>query len=302
MHIARSSEVQMVHPQPPNPHLAATPAGLTDRQQQILDFVQAFQGRHGFAPSIREIGEFFQIRSTNGVSDHLRALEKKGFLQRSGNLSRSLTVVRQPTEHDNRLDLDSADDGPVFVRDTVLVGDTMLEEDDAVAAQERADMYQRPRATPRHLQSLPTGPRTVRRDDHTRSGRGDAVSVPMLGRVAAGQPILAVEDAEETLVVDAWLLGGPGEVFGLRVVGDSMIDAGILPGDLVFVRRQQTARPGEIAVAMLRGEATVKRWYPEADGIRLQPENQRLAPIFVPRSEAHHLQLLGVVSGVFRKF
>lgn len=274
----------MAETRPPLPSSAV----LTDKQQRILDFVQAFQSRHGYPPSIREIGEFFQIRSTNGVSDHLRALEKKGFLQRSSNLSRSLTVVRQ--EADDAED-PAADDERVIRRDD---DDALHDGDPALGSRRRG-----------HLRALPSASgRTLRRDDVGAPGRDDALAVPLLGKVAAGQPILALEDAEETLVVDAWLLGGPaerGDVFGLRVVGDSMIEAGILPGDLLFVRKQQTARPGEIAVAMLRGEATVKRWFPEAGGVRLQPENQRLEPIFVPRAEAHHLQLLGVVCGVFRK-
>lgn len=278
----------MADPRPPVPQSAV----LTDKQQRILDFVQAFQSRHGYPPSIREIGEFFQIRSTNGVSDHLRALEKKGFLQRSSNLSRSLTVVRQEADEPDAAA--QLDDDRVIQRD-----------DDDAADDNGAPVPGQGGARRGHLRALPSsGGRTVRREASAAPGRDDAVAVPLLGKVAAGQPILALEDAEETLVVDAWLLGGTaerGDVFGLRVVGDSMIEAGILPGDLLFVRKQQTARPGEIAVAMLRGEATVKRWYPEAGGVRLQPENQRLAPIFVPKAEAHHLQLLGVVCGVFRK-
>jgi repressor LexA len=217
-------------------------AELTPRQQNILDFVSEFTGQHGFPPSIREIGEFFGIRSTNGVSDHLRALERKGFLQRSGHLSRSLQVVR-----------DESDDAP---RSQAVV-------------------------------RAPTASNEVR--------------VPILGRIAAGQPQLAVEQADDALVIDAWMLGGHKEVFGLRVVGESMIEAGILPGDFLFVRRRATAAPGEIVVAMVDGEATVKRWFPEGDRIRLQPENRHMQPIYVRKQDFRPVDLLGTVVGIYRK-
>jgi repressor LexA len=234
---------------PPTFRDKSKPRGdLTPRQQNILDFVAEFQGEHGFPPSIREIGEFFGIKSTNGVSDHLRALEKKGFLNRSGNLSRCLQVVR-----------DEEDPRPTTRRP--LPGETLR----AVA---------------------PTGTQ---------------VRVPILGKVAAGQPLLAVEEAEDTIVIDSFLLGGPGEVFGLRVVGESMIEAGILPGDFLFVRKRSSAQPGDIVVAMIEGEATVKRWFPEGDRIRLQPENRTMQPIYVRAQDFRQCDLLGTVVGIYRK-
>ena len=256
------------------PPTRADPLDLTDRQQTILDFVQEFQGIHGYPPSMREIGEHFGIRSTNGVSDHLRALERKGFLQRSGNLSRSLTIVKPTRE---------------------------------------VEAPPRPLAEPALEKRLPPNVRPLRRpadhggalirrdqlDSHAR--RDQSALVPVLGRVAAGLPLLAVEDAEETLVVDQYLLGGPGEVFALRVVGESMIEAGILPGDYLFVRKRDTARAGEIVVAMIAGEATVKRYFPEGDTIRLQPENSTMQPIYVRRGAADEFQLVGAVVGVYRK-
>ncbi len=245
---------------------------LTPRQQNILDFVHEFQQAHGYPPSIREIGEFFGIRSTNGVSDHLRALERKGFLSRNGHLSRSLQVVRDDARPETRFVPDAGeldgDDVPVIAR-TTTTGRTL-----SLAAKQ----------TP-----------------HLGLRRGTPVSVPVMGRVAAGQPILAVEDAEDTLVVDSYLLGGPGEVFGLRVVGASMIDAGILPGDFLFVRKRSTANPGDIVVAMIEGEATVKRWFPEGDRIRLQPENAAMKPIYVNRADFRAVDLLGTVVGIYRK-
>jgi len=226
---------------------------LTPRQQNILDFVAEYQGEHGFPPSIREIGEFFGIRSTNGVSDHLRALEKKGFLNRTEHQSRSLQLVRDTPEQTTR---------PV------------------------------PPPEPRRVARL-LRPAPVR-------GQGPTI-VPMLGRVAAGQPMLAVAENEDTVVVDSFLLGGPGEVFGLRVVGESMIDAGILPGDFLFVRRRSVAESGAIVVAMIDGEATVKRFFPEGDVLRFQPENKQMKPILVRKSDFAQCDLLGTVVGIYRK-
>lgn len=127
------------------------------------------------------------------------------------------------------------------------------------------------------------------------------VEVPLVGRVAAGLPALAEENVEEVVRLDSWFLGGGRKVFALTVEGDSMIGDGIFDGDLVFVRQQETANPGEIVVAIVEGEATVKRYYPEKDRIRLQPSNPRMAPIYVRKSEAKRTHLAGVVVGVYRK-
>ena len=123
----------------------------------------------------------------------------------------------------------------------------------------------------------------------------EAVAVPILGRVTAGMPILAVENHDGHLTLDPSLVKGE-QVFALRVEGDSMIDAGILDGDYVLVRQQQSANNGDIVVALLEDDAvTVKRFYREADGIRLQPENVRMAPICVPNAS-----ICGKVTAVIR--
>lgn len=272
---------------------------LTERQQKILQFVQDFQVKNSYPPSIREIGEFFGIRSTNGVSDHLRALEKKGFLQRSGHLSRSLTVVRGA--------VDATDARPEVVPDEIRepeIRERVIQRDDGLG--EDADLpsnVRRLRSAGQAASRRDRGGAVLRRDDPTGADLGELSQlVPVLGKVAAGLPLLAVEEAEETLVVDRFLLGGgPGEVFALRVVGESMIDAGILPGDFLFVRRRETAQSGEIAVVLLGGEATVKRWFPEGDVIRLQPENRTMEPIYVRRGDATQCRVVGVVAGVYRR-
>ena len=281
---------------------------LTPRQQNILDFVAEFQQQKGYPPSIREIGEFFGIRSTNGVSDHLRALERKGFLSRNGHLSRSLQVVRGDDREaarfvpDPEAFLDRASAPGTPNRDGVPNSDDPL--GDAFPTRPHDPAIARTTATGRTL--------SLARTDSSPAGRahaglrapiagGVSVAVPMLGRVAAGQPMPAIEDAEDSIVVDSYLLGGPGEVFGLRVVGESMIDAGIFPGDFLFVRKRATAQAGEIVVAMIDGEATVKRWFPEGDRIRLQPENAAMKPIFIHRADFRAVDLLGTVVGIYRK-
>jgi repressor LexA len=129
----------------------------------------------------------------------------------------------------------------------------------------------------------------------------DMAEIPILGRVAAGQPILAVENASDTVRIDRVLIGGHREVFGLRIVGESMIEDGILDGDYVFVKKTPSAHPGDIVVAMIEGEATVKRYYPEGDRIRFQPANSNMLPIFVSRAEFKSVDIIGIVVGVYRK-
>lgn len=133
-------------------------------------------------------------------------------------------------------------------------------------------------------------------------GRGEAtVSIPVLGRVAAGEPILAEENAEGSVVVDSFFVGDGEKTFALKVVGESMIDDGIFDGDFIFVRKRSVASRGEIVVAMIEGEATVKRYYPEKNRIRFQPANTTMKPIYVRREEFRETQILGIVVGVYRR-
>jgi|SRR5579883_272241 len=139
----------------------------------------------------------------------------------------------------------------------------------------------------------PTKPRAMR------SGSpppGDALVVPILGRVAAGVPITAQEDVEGEFVLPGAFVPRASDAFMLRVQGDSMVDAAILDGDLILVRPQRTAENGEIVVAMLDGEATVKRFYRESGRVRLQPENRAMAPIY-----ASDVEIVGRVEAVVRR-
>lgn len=222
------------------------PEALTRRQRQILDFITASITERGYPPTLREIGEHFGIRSTNGVNDHLKALEKKGHLRREDLKSRAMRPV------------------------------TMLEDSKAARAEERIAV-------------------AARLSDE------EICLVSVVGQVAAGQPILAVENVEDTVRVDRFFLGQHREVFALRIVGESMIDDGILDGDYVFVKKTPTAKAGDIVVAMIEDEATVKRYYPENDQIRFEPANSNMRPIVVKKSDFRSVDLLGVVVGVYRK-
>lgn len=201
---------------------------LTARQREALDFITHCLDERGYPPTLREIGEHMGIRSTNGVNDHLKALERKGYLVREELKSRALRPV----------DFDDA-----------------------------------------------------------------KVTIPILGRVAAGTPILATETSDDRVIVDRFFLGthSAREVFGLIVRGDSMIEDGIYDGDYIFVRKQSTAENGEIVVVMIEGEATCKRYYMEGERIRLQPANETMAPIYVHRSEFRSIDILGKVVGVYRR-
>ncbi len=210
--------------------------GLTKRQEQTLDFIRSSIEDRGYPPTLREIGEHMGIRSTNGVNDHLRALERKGYLTREDMKSRALKIVED--------------------------------------------------------QAPP--PANKLTDD-------DLIEVRVLGRVAAGLPLYAEENVIDTVRVDRMLVRGGRDVFGLRVAGDSMIDAGILSGDYIFVKKQSTADRGDIVVALIGDEATVKYFYPERDYVRFQPANGSMAPILVRASDFKSTMLLGKVVGVYRR-
>lgn len=210
---------------------------LTDRQREVLDFISASISERGYPPTLREIGEHMGISSTNGVNDHLKALEKKGYLAREDLKSRALRPLRPAT---------------------------------AITA------------------SAP--PVT-----------GEMVEVPIVGRVAAGLPLLAVENVEDSVKVDRFFLGAHREVFALRVKGDSMIEDGIHDGDFIFVRKALNADRGDIVVALIEDEATVKRYYPDGDLIRFEPANARMQPIVVRKKDFKNVNLIGVVVGVYRK-
>ena len=200
---------------------------LTRRQQEVLTFIRSFSQRHGMPPTVREIGERFHV-TPRAAFDHLRALERKGYLRRRatpGRTSRALTLADRPT--------------------------------------------------------------TVR-------------EIPILGRIAAGAPLQSEENREGTLPLAAdWFGSKADEIFSLRVRGESMIDAHIVDGDVVVVHRQDHAQPGDIVVALVDGEATVKRFAREGQAVVLRPEHPTLPPIVVRPGE-HEFRVLGKVVGLVR--
>ena len=206
---------------------------LSPRQAELLEFLRSHVDQMGVVPSYRECGRALGIGSTNAVSDHIKALEKKGYIERVGQPGRPRSLKLT----------------------TKAVG--FIEDD-------------------------------------------NVVGIPVLGRIAAGLPLLAQENYEGTIRVDSTMLPPGGKVFALIVTGDSMIDDGIHEGDYLFVRQKSTARDGEIAVVMVDGDATVKRLYREGPRLRLQPANTSMEPIYVS-ADAGDVAVIGVAVGVFRR-
>jgi len=200
---------------------------LTKRQKEILDYIHRFIDEHGYAPSFEEIAQFFGYSSLATVHEHLTNLERKGYIRKSYNESRSIEMVPE--------------DGTV-----------------------------------------------------------SAFELPLLGAVAAGLPIEAVQD-QESLAVPADMVRPGKDNFVLRVEGNSMIDEQIRDGDYIVVSSQPTASDGEVVVALVGGDsATVKRLYREPENrIRLQPANPAMDPIVVDASE---VTVQGVVVGLIRRF
>lgn len=203
---------------------------LTDRQRQVLEFVKSETDRHGYPPTVREIGEALGLSSPSTVHAHLAALEAKGLLERVKGKPRAVEVFGR-----------------------------------------------RPRS-----EVMPTQ-------------YGNVVELPVVGSVAAGVPTLAAENIETTIPLPTEVVRDDS-TFVLRVKGESMIDAGIFDGDYVVVRQQPTAVNGEIIVAQIEDEATVKRYFREPDRIRLQPENSSMEPIY-----SRDVTILGKVVAVFRR-
>ena len=206
---------------------------LTARQQEIWKYLVEYVDRHGYPPTVREIGEQVGLASPSTVHAHLANLERAGLLRRDPTKPRALELIGR-------------------------------ERRDAAPA--AADVR-------------------------------DVARLPLVGSIAAGGPLLAEQHIEDYVPMPASTKGD----FLLRVQGESMIEAGILDGDLVIVQRAQDARNGEIVVALAgddesADEATVKTFYREKGRVRLQPENSSMEPIY-----AAHVQILGRVVGVFRE-
>jgi repressor LexA len=202
---------------------------ITERQQEIYDYVQKTIHLRKLPPTIREIGDEFGIKSTNGVRDALTALARKGFIKKLSNRARGIELLDSQAE-----------------------------------AQE------------------------------------NALSLPIIGRIAAGKPILAEENVEDSIIVDKSIIPRSSEVFVLRIYGDSMSGDGILDGDLAIIRMQKNAERGQIIAAVIGGDATLKHYHPESNKIELRASNPSYMPITVNESEDFYIA--GILAGVIRKY
>lgn len=199
---------------------------ISEKQQEIINFIKDELNRKGYPPSVREICKAVGLRSTSTVHGHLSRLEKKGYIRRDPTKPRAIEILCSENRYGN-----------------------------------------------------------------------DIVKLPIIGKVTAGTPILAIENIEEYYAIPTDMVKGfESESFILKVRGESMINAGILDGDYIIVRKQSYADNGDIVVALIDDEATVKRFYKENDHIRLQPENPTMEPLIL-----QNIIILGKVIGVIRK-
>ena len=199
---------------------------LTDKQQLIFEFIKEKIIDSGFPPTVREIGDRFGI-TVKGAYDHLKAIEKKGYIRTEQNKSRAIVVLN---------------------------------------------------------------------DSHTADTASAGISIPLLGRIAAGSPILAEENIEDYLTFPESMFTN-GEYFALNVKGDSMIEGGILDGDIAIIKKQNTANNGEIIAALLEDEATLKIFNKVGNAVKLVPMNTAYKPI-----ECRDLSILGKLAAVFRRY
>ena len=199
---------------------------ITEKQSQILEYIKSEILNKGYPPSVRDICQAVNLKSTSSVHSHLETLEKNGYIRRDTTKPRTIEIL----------------------------------------------------------------------DDNFNLVRREVVNVPMVGTVAAGQPILAIENIETYFPIPSEYMPNE-ETFMLKVKGESMINAGILDGDNILVKRQSYAKNGDMVVALVDDSATVKTFYKEDGHIRLQPENDYMDPIILP-----DVEIIGKVFGVFRFF
>ena len=201
--------------------------GISDKQQQILNYIVESKHQIGIVPTIREICQACNLSSTATVYVHINKLKQFGYIKEGSGKKRALQLTSEMTVTNER-----------------------------------------------------------------------SIMVPLVGKVTAGQPITAVENIEEQFRLPVGLIGKEADVFMLKVQGDSMINAGIIDGDMIIVQKKQSANNGDIVVALVdEEEATVKRFFRESNRIRLQPENDFLAPMYYD-----NVGIIGKVIGLYRNY
>ena len=198
---------------------------LRDKQREIYDFLKVYTENKGYPPSVIEICEAVNLRSTSTVHGHLKRLEKKGLIKRDPTKPRALEIMEMS------------------------------------------------------------------------GSKKEMLNIPIIGKVTAGEPILATENIEDTFPLPIEYISHNEELFMLKVSGNSMINVGINDGDYAIIEKAQTAKNGDIVVALIEDEATIKTFYKEKDHIRLQPENDSLSPIIV-----ENCIILGKLVGLFRAY
>jgi repressor LexA len=245
---------------------------ISKLQQSILDFIESEVKDKGYPPSVREIGEAVGLKSSSTVHGHLARLKKKNLIYTDPSKPRAIKILDNPDKNKGQ-------------SPTNLV--TKTAEELSEQAKTNAAYFKNSASSKSNLFST-----NLNEDIDFKL---KVARVPLIGRVTAGAPILATENVEEFYPIPAHYVGDHN-VFMLSVMGDSMIEAGILDGDYIIVRQQSTARNGEIVVAMTQDdEATVKRFYKESGHIRLQPENSSMDPIILK-----DVKILGKVVGLLR--
>lgn len=227
-------------------------------KDKILEFINKHVSEKGYPPSMREIGKAVGLKSTSSVHQHIAKLVEEGHIKKTSSKSRAIELCVPCKE----------------------LGDAVLN------IKESSSLSVNSISLPENRESDQAG--TVVHDN--------IAMVPVVGEIAAGTPILAVENIDDYVPLNEDLVRG-GEYFYLKIRGDSMINKGILNKDLVLIRKQQDAENGQMVAALLDDSATVKTYYKEEGRIRLQPENDSMSPIY-----ADFVEILGIVKGVFRKY
>ena len=208
------------------------PTPITKRQKDVLDFLESFRKKSGYAPTLEEIGKKLKLSAVSTVHQHIKALEEKGYISKYENLARGVALNKS---------------------------------------------------------------------------RDSSLRIPVLGFIAAGSPIEAIEETTDYVTVTNDSIKDTKSHYALRVIGDSMIEEGIFDGDVVVIKQQSVAENGQTVVAIIdNNQATLKKLYREKDGFRLQPANQNLLPFFRQEVEVRgivviHLKRLYILQILLRK-
>lgn len=255
-----------------------------ERQKKILHFMRTEITNKGYPPTVREICDALHIKSTSTVHKDLTDLESQNLLRRDPSKPRAIVLADQPYQNE----IDTHENKTYSYESNNVIN---LHKDGGYTNSTDADTISQ------NLTEVRKKYHDQKTDLH--KIRNDIVDIPLIGRVAAGQPILAEENIDSYFPIPAQYVAG--ECFMLRVSGESMINLGIMDGDLILVSKSATAHNGDTVVAMINNgfepEATVKTFYKEDGHIRLQPENDFMDPIIVD-----NVNIQGIVKGVFRYF